>query len=217
MLILTDFEKNIYNCFLKHSRKGQPYQPRKDFSSMDQNTIVLLKKISNFLSKYPHIRLEDYFKAPFLLHPDDEYPRLNFFTTLAATKQYSLFKKQQEDEDPENQFDQIKDSFHFIAMFCLENKIPLEKYSSHRTGYMYSWLNHYREHRINAYSIMEIPNIFNVLSSLPQDEVELFVKNLDEKFIAFKTRYLTSTKTKELVHQATKKIQNFLKNNLQSQ
>jgi hypothetical protein len=214
MIILTEFEKNIYNCYLKNSRKGQPYQPRKDFSDLDPNIIALLKKISYFLSKYPHIRLEDYFKAPNYLHPDDQYPKLNFFTSLAATKQYSLFKKQQEDEDPETQFDKIKDSFHFIAMFCLENKILLSEYANHKTGYMLSWCNHYREHRINPYSLMEIPNIFNVISNMPKDEVELFIKNLNEKLIGFKTRYMNSPKTKILVKEATKKIEDFLKKNL---
>lgn len=216
MINLSNKEKDIYNCYLKHSRKGKPYTPRKDFSDMDPNTTVFIKKIAIFLSRYPHISIEDYFKAPNELHPDEDYPKLSFFTSLAATKAYSLFKKKQEDEDPEKQFESIKESFRFIGMFCLENNIPVEKYSSHKTGYMLSWLNHYREHRVNPYSLMELDNIFNSLSSLQRDEVELFAKNLNEKLAAYKTRYMVSKSTKTLVTEATNKIKNFVKKNLQT-
>lgn len=215
MVNITDKEKNIYNCYLKFSRKGQPYTPRKNFNDIDPNIVMNLRKISIFLSKYPHIKLEDYFKAPEYLHPDEDYPTLSFFTTLAATKNYTIFKKKMEDEDPEKQFDEIKESFRFIGMFCLENKIPLEKYLTHKTGYMVSWLNHYREHRINPYSLMEIDGIFHSLSSIPKDEIELFAKNLNDKIVAYKTRYMASKKTKALVSEATIKIKNFIKNNLQ--
>jgi len=215
MLSLSDKEKQIYNCYLKYSRKGQPYTPRKNFSDIDANTFTNLKKISLILSKFNHIRIDDYFKAPYILHPEDAYPSLVSFTTLSATRNYSLFKKQQEDEDPEKQFDSIKESFRFITMFCLENKIPLEKYLSHKTGYMTSWLNHYREHRINPYGLMEMDGIFDSLSSFQKDEIELFAKNLNEKFVAYKSRYISSTPTRTLVKEATNKIKNFIKNNLQ--
>jgi hypothetical protein len=215
MLNLSDQEKYIYNSYLKYSRKGQPYTQRKDFSDMDPNTLAFIKKISLFLSRYPHIKTDDFFKAPFDLHPEDDYPKLQYFTTLSATKSYSIFKKKQENDDPEKQIEHIKEAFRFIGMFCLENKIPLEKYSTHKTGYMLSWLNHYREHRVNPYSLMEINGIFDSLSSLQKDEIELFAKNLNENFVAYKSRYNSSIKTKTLVKEATNKIRNFIKNNLQ--
>jgi len=216
MLNVTDKEKFIYNCHLKYSRKGQPFMPRKDFSKLDETTLVSLKKISMFLSRYPHIKIEDYFKATLALHPDEFYPDLSYFTGLAATKNYTIFKKQEENEDPEKQFDSIKESFRFIGMFCLENNILVEKYAYHKTGYMISWLNHYREHRINPYSLMELDGVFEILNSLQKDEIELFVKNLDEKLIAYKTRYIASAKTKTLVKEATNKIKLFVRKNLQS-
>jgi len=216
MLEITESEKLIYNTYLRCSRFGQPVTFRKDFSDMDQNTIVNLKKISNFLTRYPHIKVMDYFYAPIGLHADDEYPKLSFFTTLAAMKNYTLFKKKQEEEDPEKQFELIKEGFKFIGMFCLENKITLEQYAKHKTGYMLSWLNHYREHRISPYCLMEINGIFSVLHELENDELELFAKNLNEKIVAFKTRYANSNKTKELVKEATIKISSFVKKNLQT-
>lgn len=215
MFNLSNKEKEIYNTYLKNSRKGQPFMARKDFTDMDQSLIVTIKKIGNILSKYNHIKTEDYFSAFNILHPDDRYPNIEYFTTLAAVKIYTLFKKQQEDTDPEKQTEEIKESFRFIGMFCLENKITLEKYSTHKTGYMLSWLNHYREHRINPYSLMELDGIFSSLQNLQKDEIELFAKNLNEKIVAYRSRYASSQKTKTLVREATKKIKDFVKNNLQ--
>ena len=212
---LTEKEKRIYNSYLYHSRYGQPVKMRKDFSDMDQNTIVLLKKLSYFFHRYPHIDIDDFFKAPIVIHPNEQYPKLSSFINLSATKTYSLFKKQEEDADPEKQFDKIKEGFRFIGMFCLENKINIDQYPNYKTGYMHSWLNHYREHRINPYCLMEMNNIFSILTSLEKDEVELFAKNLNEKLVAYRTRYMNSNKTKELVREATKKIKEFLKKNLQ--
>jgi hypothetical protein len=217
MLVISEIEKIIYNTYLKYSRFGHPYKPRKDFSDMDQNTIASLKKIAMFLFKFPHITIEDYFKAPLYLYPNEEYPNLSHFNTLAATKSYTFYKKKQEDEDPEKQIDGIKESFRFIGMFCLENNISLDKYSTYRTGYILAWLNHYREHRINPYSLMEINGIFESFSSLEKDEIELFANTLHEKLVAYKTRYMNSPKTKQLVKEATQKIKDFLKNSLQNQ
>ncbi len=212
--MITEFEKRIYNCYLKNFRNNLPYQPRKNFDGIDPNILAYLNKISLFLKRYNHISLDDYFVAFKDLHPEEKYPPLSFFTSRLALKHYSLYKKKQEDQSPEKQFDKIKEGFKFIGMFCLENKIPLEKYIYHKTGYMVSWLNHYREHRINPYCLMELGNFLGVLDSLQKDEVSLFAENLDSNLIAFKTRYNQSTKTKEYLKKLTESIKNFLKKEL---
>lgn len=212
--MITDFEKRIYNCYLKNCRYNLPYQPRKNFDDLDKNTLAYLNKLSLFLKRYNHINLDDYFTAFRELHPDEKYPPLSFFVSRLALKHYSLYKKKQEDQNPEKQFDKIKEGFKFIGMFCLENKIPLEKYLYHKTGYMVSWLNHYREHRINPYCLMELGNVMGVLDSLQKDEVSLFAENLDSNLIAFKTRYNQSTKTKEYVKNLTETIKKFVKKEL---
>lgn len=211
---LTEKEKEIYNKYLYFSRFGKPVKLRKDFSDMDPNTVSLVKKLAALFNRYPQIMMDDFFKAPIHIYADESYPQLSFFTTMAAIKTYTVFKNKQEDEDPEKQFDRIKESFRFIGMFCLENKISLEDYPRHKTAYIYSWMNHYKEHKISPYSLMEIPNIFSVLSELPKDEVEIFTRNLNEKLVTFKTRYMNSKKTKDLVREATRKIDFFIKNNL---
>lgn len=211
---LTDTEKKIYNIYLKNSRKGQPYQPRKNFDGLDPNTISYLFRISNFLKRYHHIDWNEYFESFNFLHPNEKYPSLNYFFSRNAIKTYALYQKQKEDRDPEKQFDDIKKSVKFIAMFCLQNKIYLEDYIYHKTGYMYSWLNHYREHRVNPYSLMEIGNILSVLDKIPKDELYLFATNLQENIVAFKNRYIQSPKTQEYVKKLTATIKNFVKKEL---
>jgi hypothetical protein len=55
---LTDLNKRVYNCYLKNYRQGEPYRPRKDFSNINPNIATSIIKISNFLTKFPHIKCE---------------------------------------------------------------------------------------------------------------------------------------------------------------
>jgi hypothetical protein len=207
---ITNFEKKIYNCYLKNFRKGQPYKFRKDFSDLDPNNAAYLQKISYFLNKYNHIDCEEYFDAFNSLHPEEKYPPLNYFYSRTALKTYALYKKQQEDRNPEKQFDKIKDGLRFIGMYCINNKIPLNKYLNFKVGYSYAWLNHYREHRINPYCLFELGDIFGVLSEIPKDELYLFATNLYENLLAFKDRYEKSKTTKDFVKLATQKVKLFV-------
>jgi hypothetical protein len=214
MIQLSDSEKTIYNLYLKHSRKGQGYRLRKDFSDLDQDICTSVAKITKFLKAYSHIDWNEFFESYGELHPNEKYPNINFFTSRLAIKNYSLYKKQKESRDPEKQFDEIKSSMRFIGLFCIENEIELKKYLFHKTGYMYSWLNHYREHRINPYALMELGDIVSILDSIENDVKLLFASNLDKNLIAFKTRYQNSNKTKNYVKELTTTIEKFVKKEL---
>jgi hypothetical protein len=213
---LNDLQKNIYNCYLKNSRYGKPFQPRKDFSDISEEIVIYLKKLELFFQKYSHIRIEEYFEAPNILHPDEKYPTLQYFFTRCAIKTYKTYKDLKEDENPENQIDKIKESILFIGKFCLEHNLELKKYINHRNGYMYSWINHYRENKVNPYSLMELGNFEKVLFSLLEEERDIYASNLVEKIESFKVRYHNSQKTKKLVKDATKKIEIFVKESLQN-
>lgn len=210
---LTNFEKQIYNCYLKNMRKGEPYTPRKDFSDIKSDTTVSLKKISYFLNKYPHIKMEEYFEAPNFLYKDEKYPTLTSFTSRAALKNYALYQKQKEDRNPENQFDEIKDGYRFIALFCIKMEIHMNDYITHRNGYMYSWLNHYREHRINPYCLFALGDVISTLDKIPRDELSLFAQNLYENIVSYYNRYNSSSKTKKYCNEIIKRLENFIYNN----
>jgi hypothetical protein len=207
---LTDFEKEIYNCYLKNFRKGEPYRPRKDFSNVNPNIVVSLKKISYFLNKYTHINLDEYFEAPNFLFKDEKYPTLASFVGRTALKNYAMYQKQKQDRNPENQFDDIKKGFRFIAMYCIESNINLSEYLTHKTGYMYSWLNHYREHRINPYCLFGLGNVFFTLDQIPKDELCLFAQNLYENITSYHNRYTKSLTTKNYCNEIIKRITKFI-------
>jgi hypothetical protein len=214
MINITDFQKKIYNCYLKNFRKGEPYKLRKDFSNVHPNVLASVHKISNFLTTYNHINVEEYFEAPHFLHPDEKYPSLNFFTSRAALKNYALYQKQKEDRNPELQFDEIKNSYRFIGMFCVGSKIELEKYLTYKAGYTYAWLNHYREHKINPYCLFELGDVFGILERVPKDELYLFAENLQTNLVAFNNRYHKSPKTKQYTKEIVTKIKEFVKKEL---
>lgn len=212
---ITQQEKNIYNCFLKHFRNGLPFQYRKDFSDLTPSIVVYLRKLSYFFNKFPHINQDDFFGAPRVLHPDENCPPLSFFITRPAIRAYSLSMKKKENESPDKQLDKIKESFHFIGMFCLKNKIQLEQYLNHKTKNMPTWMEHYREHRINPYVLFEFGNL-NRFKSINEEEKSVWAGDFFEKIDSYQTRYYNSEKTKELTKEAYKKIKDFLKKELQT-
>lgn len=213
---MNQTHKHIYNCYLKNLRKDKPFRYRKDFSDLDEEIVLYLEKLQRFFDKYTHIKIEEFFEAPNFLHPDEKYPSLQYFISRAAIKTYKTYKSQKEDENPEKQVDTIKESLIFIGKFCLSNQIELKNYLNHKSGYMFSWINHYREHRITPYSIMELGNFENSLFSLSEEEKDIYTHNLVEKIESYKVRYHNSSKTKILVRESTKKIENFVKQHLQN-
>lgn len=212
---LTEREKNIYNCFLKHFRNGEPFKPRKNFDDISISTITDIKKISRLLEKYDYINWDEYFGSIRMLKPEEKCPNLNFFTTRSAIKFYNLLKKQQENTNPDLQIDDIKKSLHYIGMFCLKNKINLNDYINHKTNLMYTWIKDYQEHRINIYSILELGDISGQLKKLSEDERELYANEIFNTISNAKMLYHRNQIVKNIIKQSHQKIQTFLKNNLQ--
>jgi hypothetical protein len=206
--------KKIYNCFLKHYRNGEPFQQRKDFSSLNGNTRTDLLKVGSFLEKYPQINWDEFFGAFRFLHPDEKTPNLNFFATRAAIKIYNTYKNIKELENPENQMEEIKKSYHYIGMFCLEYKLNLDDYIKHKAINMYSWIKHYRDRRINLYSLMELGDIQSQLSRLPEDELQLYANDLIQKINKIKLNYRNSTTVKNYVKNLKQKTNFFLETHL---
>jgi hypothetical protein len=200
---LNNFQKNIYNTHLKHFRNGGPWKARQDFSDISVENKNYLNKLEAFFSKFKHISLDDFFEAPRILHPDEPTPLLHFFTTRAAIKNYNLAQKIKLDRDPDQQIVSIKVGLEYITSFCLKTKIQLEEYPNHFSGIMPTWTEHYRQHLVNPYCLMEFKNL-NI--NFESDEMDLWIPNLRESFKSFKTRYHNSNKTKFLVKEAYKKL-----------
>jgi hypothetical protein len=210
---LTDFEKHIYNTYLKvsRSRKGLPFKYRKDFSYLQDIYVNNLKKLSIFFAKFSHINLEDFIRAPYEVYSDQEHFELDYYVTLKATKAYTLFIKKREALDPDNeeQLHNIINSLKFITAFCKEQQIDIVDYIEHRTGNSASYILHLREHRVNVYSLFGFSAFErNIRSS----DIELLNFVLGEDFLnnlsRYRLKFFASKKAKVLVELGIQKIIN---------
>lgn len=95
VLLISDFEKHIYNTFLKTARSSanKPYRLRKDFSNLDDVAIACLKRLSAFFKNHNEIDVDEFFSAPHKLYKEDAYYDLKYFTSLKAIKAYNLLKQ----------------------------------------------------------------------------------------------------------------------------
>lgn len=212
---INEFQKRIYNTYLKCSRYGKPYKYRTSFDDISEYILINLEKLSLFFNKHPHLDLNDFFESPLVIYPDQPYPKLDYFLSRSSVRAYSLYKKQKEEQNPELQSESIKESLLFIMKFCLQNKIYIENYLKYRNGVTYVWLDHYRQRKINIYSLMEMGDIISIIDDQPKDILDLFSENLKDRIATFKIRYKQSQKTIELVRKGTERIKNFIKKELQ--
>ena len=149
---MTFLEKNIYNTYLRISRtrNNLPYKLRKDFNNFQDNeNYVFVKRLGIFFNKFPHIRLEEFFNAPYEMYHDDDIFDLKFYTSPKATKMYGLYVKKKDDQDPdsEDQIKYIKSSLLFIFQYCKENQIDLDQYLQRKSGDVNTFIVHLRERK----------------------------------------------------------------------
>jgi hypothetical protein len=76
-------------------------------------------------------------------------------------------------------------------------------------------MQHYREHHVNPYALLGLSD-FNNFGMLEEDQRKLWSGDFFEKINTYKTRLFSSDKTKTFVNQAIKKVEDFLKKDLQS-
>ena len=209
--MITEYEKHIYNTFLRvsRSRNKQPFKLRKNFEKVDNELYVGLKKVSSFLKRFPHIKIEDYFNAPYNLYPDEQYFPLEYFHSLKATRAYTLAMKQQENLDPDSaeQLTNIKESLVFIKRFCNEKSISPVDYINHKTNNEYSFVLHLKEHKVNIYSLL---GYLGFEKNIKQRDAEIIKFIIGEDFFnnlpAFRTKLYNSKKAVRLVESGLKKI-----------
>lgn len=105
----TDFEKTIYNEFLKESRKSKnlPFRPRKNFKKINEKTKLCLQKLSNFFLNNKSVNVTEYFKAPYFVYPKDESFDLSFFVSQKAKSVYRIFEESKNNK-VEKDVDNIK-------------------------------------------------------------------------------------------------------------
>ena len=217
---LTDLEKLIYNKHLAVSRsiKNKPFKFKRDFTDIeDTEKHKYLKRLSVLLRKHPEIELNTFFEAPYKLYPDVKYFGLDYFSSMRAIKSYTIHKKMQFLQDPDTQLESVKKSIQFMANFCIQNKILLHQYPYHKTADLYTWMVHYKENKINVYSMMEFKDIYSAVQTLAEDIRNMFVSNFIEQFRTLYVQYNKSQKLKPFLQKAIGQINNFVNQELTTQ
>ena len=72
-------------------------------------------------------------------------------------------------------------------------------------------MKHVKKHEISIYSLMDFPEISNIISNTPEDERELFLGEMSRYFWGYKTKYIQSKLAKEFVEQGLKKVEKVIK------
>ena len=214
ILLISDYEKRIYNCHLKitRSKAGKPYQLRKDFSNIDAATTNTLKKLSFFFKKHNHINIEDFFSAPYNLYNDETFYDLTYFNTLKAIKAYTTYKQSEQNLEPDNQqqLDNIKSSLRFILAFCNNNKIKIADYIRHTTGNLPTFILHLKEHKVNLYTLFGYPEFESIFKTSAPDILKFTLgEDIYNSFNNSKIKLSLSEKARHLICLGLKKLENY--------
>ena len=209
--MINEKEKEYYNKYLAISRssRNKAFKLRQNFDEFEgTKEHTYIRRICSFFAQVPQIKPDIFFKAPFELYKDMDYIELKYFTTRKAVNVYSIYMKQLQEESPdsEHHINFIKDSLRFIGMFCIKNNIPLEKYITHSAGTTYSWMKHVKEHNISLYVTFDFENIFDIIGSTPQDELDLLLGEIPKRLGMYKNRYGTSKHARHVVVEGMKRI-----------
>jgi hypothetical protein len=214
---MTQLEKLLFNKHLAVSRseKNKPFKTRKNFDDIvNTDKHKFLKRISTLFAKHPEIDPDLFFRAPYKLYPDVEYFGLDYFSTMRAIKAYTMYKKQIFLQDPDSQVDQVKESLRFIANFCVSQGIYFHQYQFHKTSEMYTWMTHYKQNKINIYSVMGFSDIFSNVRSLADDVQKFFVGEFVEQFQSLYVAYQNSSVLKPMVQRAVPVLSKFVQQQL---
>lgn len=209
---MTEFEKYIYNTFLRIGRSAlnKPFKYRKDFSDLEgTETDVHLKRLAVFFSKWKHIKVDLFFAAPYKIYTGTTTYYLDYYTSQKAIKAYSLYisNLKREDPDTEEQLKFVVEAFKYIKTFCSDKKIKIEDYCSYSSGGTYDFISHLREFNVNAYALFAFKDFEKNMLTIDHDTLKFILgDDYVNNFYVFRNKYLESRKCKMLSELAYKKI-----------
>ena len=217
---INDIHKRIYNLYLRAYRinNNQPFRAKKNFKDVEDDAEILsyLKKQENVFKKYQAFLNDNYFNAPKIIYPDDKkYFSLKFYSSQKGITTCIAYYKLLLQTNPENQIEFFKESYKFIAEFCLEKCVELRDYVGYCSIAQNDCLKHLKEHKISWYVIFSIPGFYELLHNMPDDEFTLYYGS-DIDIQELYTKYNNSSKTQNLLSEMRKKVSLFVQNSLKS-
>ena len=208
---ISIYEQNIYNTFLKTSRRNKGFTPRKKFDSLDDETYVLLKKVSKIL-KNKKIDPTIFFNAPYKVHRE-KYVPFKFYSTFGAISIYKKYIQEIELTDPDNNFNIIKlrNSFKFIYDKCVANNIiNCKDYLTIQKGIYPDFILDLKNGDISYYSLLAL-DLSEKKINLEKNIVEFVCSTFYNTLSSLRSRYTFSKKIKPLGIKLTNTINKILK------
>lgn len=217
---MLPIEQEIYNTYLAvtRSQQNKPFKLRKNFIGFENTKdYIHIKRLANLFRKFPQIDKQLYFKAPFQVYKDDkQIYDLSFFSSMKGLNVYTTYFntiKQQSPDSPE-QLEFIRKSLKFIGLFCLNNKINISQYTTFKTNHNYNWIEHLSKNQISVYILLAFPRIYDIISSIPRDEIELFLQDLWSNFTSLKSKLDNSKEAKFVCQTGINKLNEYINSEL---
>lgn len=197
--------ESIYNAYhrIQRKRKGLPYKFRKDFSDIQNNEkYATLLKLEQFFKRNQYININDFFESPYDLYVDEDYFKLEFYLTQKAIKAYNIYQKKKVFSDPDSDIQRkfVLDGWKYIYDFCIQEKISLDKYMSHKTNLLNTVFIHLKEKNISIYNCLVFDNFQKTVNSQNYEILEFMLGDLISKIPIFRTRFYSSKRCKNLAH-----------------
>jgi hypothetical protein len=215
--VITEKEKNIYNTYLATSKscRNKPFKLRKDFSTFTESeNYIYIQKLSRFFEKHRNIKMLEFFKAPFVIHPEEEF-HLDYFIKPKAVGTYLAYLKSLDalPWDDDYHLNNTIKSLKFIKNFCLNNKFKnFNTYLTYTQNNMYpEWFIHAKERLINYPTIHGFDNVLQIVGGYDLDIISLFIGDFKENYYSNKFKF--KGKIKNLVQIGIQKIDKLLVEN----
>lgn len=196
---LGDFEKKIYNIYLKAlgEKQGRPYMIKKDFSNVTESMILTLKKLKMFFETYKDVNPTTFFRAGFK-GEDKNFLELSFFTSLKASRLYAKYIKEKylTSVDNEESIKDFKEGIIFIYDFMREKDFTLNDYLTRTNENGVSWFTiHLKKQNISFYHIHALDIS---LDKFPRDWRELIIQDFENVFFSTKRQFEESNVMKKI-------------------
>jgi len=204
----------VYNTYLRISsvKQNRPFTLRKDYDGLSQDKKDCITKIIYKLEQLDNINIDNFFTAPFELH-GIEYVPLEYFVKYRAIQDYVRYLKVLENEraDSERNIEATMKSLKHIFEYCRKNNFSnIEEYFNQKTQSNLQWIVDLKKRKIFVYALFLFPHIERVI----HEEKDLIIYTLGDDFYdninTFKMRFLTSRKTRQIIVNGRKKLNEVL-------
>lgn len=209
--MLSEFEKLIYNKHLYHYKKAQskPFSFRKNFDKLDESTIFYVKKLAMFFNKFKHINIDTFFISPYKIYTDEKYFDLKFYISPKAIKTYTLYNKNIETQNPDNEdvLSLTTESLRHIREFCNKNNVKVESYLDvyEKNNTLPAFIQHLHEQKTNFYCLFGFNN-FKEKLFVNYESYRFVLGSVIDSYTELYNNFIKSKKLKILVREGIKKI-----------